>query len=64
MKDKIRFCPKKNDVIRVNVFDLNNLGYGVARYGGMTVFVSGAVDGDECDVRLIKINKNVSLRDN
>ena len=41
MKDKIRFCPKKNDVIRVNVFDLNNLGYGVAKHGGMTVFVSG-----------------------
>ena len=49
---------KKNTVLSATVTDINNLGYGVAKVDGMTVFVSGAVDGDVCDIRLIKVNKN------
>ena len=40
---------KKNAVYTVRVEDLNNLGFGVAKAEGMTVFVSGAVDGDEIE---------------
>lgn len=49
---------KKNMILCAAVTDINNLGYGVAKIEGMTVFVSGAVDGDECEVKLIKVNKN------
>ena len=45
---------KKNTVYTVKVQDLNNLGFGVAKVEGMTVFVSGAVDGDEIDARIIE----------
>ena len=30
---------KKNDRIRVSITDVTNLGYGVAKYDGETVFV-------------------------
>ena len=49
---------KKNDIIRLNINDLTNLGFGVGRVEGQVVFVSDAVTGDRCEVRLIKINKN------
>ncbi len=45
---------KKNSIISLRITDINNLGYGVGKYDGMTVFVSGAVDGDLCDVKIIK----------
>ena len=51
----------KNSVVRLSIDDINNLGYGVARHDGMKVFVSGAVDGDECDVKIIKVNKNYCI---
>ncbi len=49
---------KKNEILRLKITDINNLGYGVGKHDKMTVFVFGAVDGDECDVRIIKVNKN------
>ena len=45
---------KKNDVFTLKIEDLNNLGYGVGHVNGKTVFVSGAVDGDEVRCRIIK----------
>ncbi len=45
----------KNAVCRMTIQDLNNLGYGVGRMADKVVFVSGAVDGDECDVRIIRV---------
>lgn len=49
---------KKNSVIKLDITDINNLGYGVGKYNGMTVFVAGGVEGDVCDVKLIKVNKS------
>ncbi len=46
---------KKNSIIELEITDINNLGYGVGKCGGITVFVSGAVDGDLCDVKIIKV---------
>ena len=51
---------KKNDLIRLCVTDLNNLGCGVGHLtegeaDGMTVFVQGAITGDEVEARVIKI---------
>jgi len=47
----------KNSVVRLEITDINNLGYGVARYEGMCVFVSGGVDGDVCNVKIIKVSR-------
>lgn len=48
----------KNSIVTVTVEDINNLGYGVGKYNGKTVFISGAVDGDICQVKIIKVNKS------
>ena len=48
---------KKNDSITLNIEDLTNLGFGVGRAeSGIVVFVSDAVIGDVCSVRIIKCN--------
>ncbi len=52
---------KKNDICRTKIIDLNNLGFGVAKIEGMTVFVGGAVDGDEIDARIILVNKTYAV---
>ena len=52
---------KKNTVHTVKVEDLNNLGFGVAKIDGMTLFVSGAVDGDKLDARIIHVNKTYAV---
>ena len=52
---------KKNDVYRVKIMDINNLGFGVAKIEGMTVFIGGAVDGDEVDARIILVNKTYAV---
>ncbi|MBQ4091241.1 MAG: 23S rRNA (uracil(1939)-C(5))-methyltransferase RlmD [Clostridia bacterium] len=46
---------KKNDVIKIEITDINNLGSGVGRTDdGMVVFVSGAVTGDVVTAKIIK----------
>ena len=52
----------KNDLIRLSVTDLNNLGCGVGHLAGgdadgMTVFVQGAITGDEIEARVIKVTR-------
>ncbi len=46
---------KKNDVYRVKIDGLTNLGFGTARVDGMVVFVPDTVTGDEADIKIIKI---------
>ena len=48
---------KKNDVIELEITDITNLGFGVAKHAGEVVFVSGAVPGDICDIKVIKASK-------
>ena len=53
---------KKNDIITLNIEDLTNLGFGVGRAAsGIVVFVSDAVIGDVCSVRIIKCNKSFAV---
>ena len=70
MMKSIRFLPdrmcdsmvfKKNLILRLDIIDINNLGYGVGKCDGMTIFVSGGVEGDLCDVKLIKVNKSYCI---
>ena len=52
---------KKNDIHELTVHDLNNLGYGVSRIGGLVTFVHGAVDGDRVRARLIRVTKDYAV---
>ena len=45
---------KKNDVLTLKIEDITNLGFGVGKHEGAVIFVSGAVTGDECEVKIIK----------
>ena len=45
---------KKNDIIRAEIVDITNLGFGVAKVDGQVIFVSDAVPEDECKIRIIK----------
>ena len=52
---------KKNDVIKLKIDDMTNLGFGVGRHEGQVIFVSDAVTGDELWVRIIKVNKSYAV---
>ncbi len=45
---------KKNDVIKLKIENITNLGYGVAHAQGSVVFVSDSVTGDEVEAKIIK----------
>ena len=55
---------RKNDIVRLRIEEINNLGCGVGHLPGedggrgVVVFVRDAVSGDELDARIIKVNKN------
>ncbi len=55
---------QKNELIRVRITDVNNLGCGVGRLEnagaqtGLTVFVRGGVTGDEIEASVIKVTKS------
>ncbi len=52
---------RKDDIIELDMTDLNNLGCGVGRHGGMVVFVKGAVGGDRVRAKIIKVNKSFCI---
>lgn len=50
---------KKNDILTLKVTDMNNLGAGIAHTdGGVAVFVTGGVIGDEVRAKIIKVAKS------
>ncbi len=52
---------KKNDIIKLQINDMTNLGFGVSRHEGLVVFVSGAVVGDELDAKIIKLTSSYAI---
>lgn len=52
---------KKNDTIRLEIYDLTNLGFGVGRHAGQVVFVADTVPGDVIDAKIIKVNKSYAV---
>lgn len=49
---------KKNEYTELEIIDTTNLGAGVARLEGVTVFVNGGVTGDKVRAKIIKVTKN------
>lgn len=55
---------RKNEIIRLKIEEINNLGCGVGHLAdadggrGIVVFVRDAVTGDEIEARIIKVNKS------
>lgn len=49
---------KKNEYTELEIIDTTNLGAGVARLEGITVFVNGGVTGDRVKAKIIKVTKN------
>ncbi len=45
---------KKNDIVTLKIEDITNLGFGVGKIDGAVIFVSSAVPGDVCEVKIIK----------
>ena len=52
---------KKNDVIKLRIDSITNLGFGVGRHEGLVVFVSDTVTGDEAEVKIIKITPSYAV---
>ena len=52
---------KKNDILNLDITDITNLGFGVARSDGLVVFVSGAVPGDRVTAKVIKVNRSYAV---
>lgn len=52
---------KKNDLLTVDITDITNLGFGVARHEGEVIFVSDAVTGDKALVKIIKVTSSYAV---
>ena len=52
---------QKNQIHKVQITDLNNLGFGVAKIDGMSVFVADTVMGDEAEIKIIKTAKTYAV---
>ena len=52
---------RKNDVREVTIEGYSAEGLGVARVEGRVVFVHGAVRGERCQVRVLKVLKNMAF---
>lgn len=51
---------KKNAVHTLEITGYTAEGMGVARLEGLVVFVAGALDGETCRVRLLKVNRRAA----
>lgn len=53
--------PEKGDILELEIFDMTDDGRGIARYGGLVVFVSGCVAGNVVSARITKVKKRFAL---
>ncbi len=49
---------KISDEIEVYIEKLSNLGFGIAKYEGLVVFVENSCPGDKLKVKITRLNKN------
>ncbi len=46
---------RKNDIFDLDIIDITNLGFGVAKVSGQVIFISGTVPGDRVKAKIIKV---------
>ena len=51
---------RKNQLVPLTIEGYSSDGDGVARLDGMAVFVKGALRGEECLVRLLKVGRSAA----
>ena len=51
----------KNSVYKVDITGMTHEGQGVGRIEGFTVFVDDALEGEQVEVKIIKLNKNYAV---
>ena len=52
---------RKNDILTLDIIDVTNLGFGVARHEGEVIFVSDTVMGDAARVKIIKCGSSFAV---
>lgn len=52
---------QKNKVYRAEIMDYTTDGSGIARIDGMAVFVPNTAVHDQCDIRIVKVNKKMAF---
>ncbi|MBP3919053.1 MAG: 23S rRNA (uracil(1939)-C(5))-methyltransferase RlmD [Clostridia bacterium] len=52
---------QKNQILTAAITDLNNLGFGVAKIDGISVFVADTVTGDIAEIKIIKTAKTYAV---
>lgn len=52
---------QKNKIYRAEIVDYTADGSGVARVEGMAVFVPNTAVGDQCDIRIVKVNQRMAF---
>ena len=52
---------KKNQVLDVDIIDITNLGFGVAKVDGEVIFISDTVPGDKATVKIIKVAQSYAI---
>ena len=50
---------KKNEIYSVCIEDMSDEGLGIGHINGMTVFVKDTAVGDEAEIRIVKVKKNL-----
>ncbi len=52
---------KKNDIFVSEIVDITNLGFGIAKAGGIVVFVADCVPGDVAKIKIIKAGSSYAV---
>lgn len=52
---------KKNQVLDVDIIDITNLGFGVAKVEGEVIFISDTIPGDKARVKIIKVAQSYAI---
>lgn len=52
---------KKNDIKQITITDYSSDGSGIGKADGITVFIPSAAVGDELEVRITKVKKNLAF---
>ena len=58
-KDYKKVNIEKNKIYTVNIEDMSDEGLGIGHIDGMAVFVKDTAPGDEAEVRIVKVKKNL-----